>query len=180
MRYELNESGDNGENISQENFDTIQESDVENELQIKEAVERLSNIAELQPDVWDQLDSDQRLGVLQLVENNLAEVQGRPSVGITPIELPANAFGQFDGTQIQINQDHLTGNSIDVREMIDTIVHEGRHAYQSYAIEHPGFHSDSDQVQSWADNFQPENYLTVEQYGQEMYQNQPIEADAWQ
>jgi len=38
-------------------------------------------------------------------------------------------------------------------ELIDTIAHEGRHAYQHYAIEHPGFHPNTHEVDAWRENF---------------------------
>jgi hypothetical protein len=71
----------------------------------------------------------------------------------------------------------LLADSRNLTKAVDTIAHEGRHAYQHYAIEHPGFHPDAAQTSAWAANFH--NYLTAEQYGFEAYRNQPVEADAW-
>jgi hypothetical protein len=64
-----------------------------------------------------------------------------------------------------------------VEEMVDTIVHEGRHAYQDFAVQHPAAVADQRVVAAWAKN--RINYLDAERYGQELYQSQPLEADAW-
>ena len=66
-----------------------------------------------------------------------------------------------------------------VQELVDTVVHEGRHAFQHYAVEHPGVVTDEHVVQAWAANMAPGGYLSAEEFGQRRYQSQPIEADAW-
>jgi len=65
-------------------------------------------------------------------------------------------FGVYDGRQIQVNQDHLA-SSERFWEILDTLIHEDRHAYQHWSLITPGFHSDPGQVRAWADNW--ENYL---------------------
>ena len=60
-------------------------------------------------------------------------------------------------------------------QLFDTIAHEGYHAYQNYAIEHPGFHKDVKQVKEWAIN--DENVKIFDE-GDE-YLVQPQERDAW-
>lgn len=155
------------------------DSGSELDLQVEEASERLSSIPEIQPENWGQLDEVQRLETLQNVENQMAEVQGRPALGIENSDLGSNVFGQYDGDKIQINNEILANNDTSVNEIVDTIVHEGRHAYQDYAVNNPGFDSNTELVNQWAENFEPGNYLTSEEFGYEMYQNQPVEADAW-
>ena len=61
-------------------------------------------------------------------------------------------------------------------DVIDTIAHEGRHAYQHYAVEHPGFHPDEHEVEYWRANF--ETYLQPNLYGFDAYWMQPVEVDA--
>ena len=84
--------------------------------------------------------------------------------------------GYVRGEGIVLGQEHLASN--DIREITDTIVHEGRHAYQDHAVQTPGFLADTELTESWRDNW--DNYLTAEEYGQELYASQPIEADAWE
>lgn len=66
-----------------------------------------------------------------------------------------------------------------VRETIDTIVHELRHAVQDKAIHEEGFWNVSeDKRVAWATNMQPGNYISasVDRRG---YFTQPLERDAF-
>lgn len=158
---------------------TSDSTQVLEEPDIQIAVERLSEIENLDPKIWDALDTDSRLATLQSVENEMAEIQGRTPVAITADDtLGPSTFGGYNAATeaISVNTSHLNSDMA-VDEFIDTIVHEGRHAYQDYAIKNPEFGEDTELVNSWAENQQ--NYLGAEEYGQELYENQPIEADAW-
>jgi hypothetical protein len=159
--------------------DTAPDTGDEINMQVCEAAERLGSVPELEQETWQNLDSTQRLDALQSVEYIMADVQGRPPLSVMPVEMDQNTFGQFDGSAIQINSSMLESNDLPASEFIDTVVHEGRHAYQYYAINHPGFESDPALTQSWAENFKPGNYLSAQEYGQELYIKQPVEADAW-
>jgi hypothetical protein len=158
--------------------ETPEEPEPPEDPEVSEAVNTLGNIENLNPGTWDNLDTNERLETLQSIENTMAEIQGRPPVEIiTDDTLGPSTYGGWDGEVIRVNTEHLQSD-MPVDEFIDTVVHEGRHAYQDYAINNPGFVSDTDLVNSWAEN-QGENYLSSENYGQEIYENQPVEADAW-
>jgi len=150
---------------------------LETEGQISDSIELLNQVPEIQPEHWEGLNIDERLIAVQNVENIMAEVQNRPSVPVEIADLDPNEFGGFDGQSIIINQEHLSGGQ-NVEEIVDTIVHEGRHAYQNFVINHPEMISDHAIVQAWTDNF--DNYLDLQNYGAELYNNQPVEQDAWQ
>lgn len=153
------------------------EVDDDSEVQMGEAIESLQQIEGLHPDIWEHLDATERLDVLQDTENRMAEIQGRPPVSINAQSMPAGVYGGYNrGEGITLSEEHLMSN--DIHEITDTIVHEGRHAYQDYAIQTPGFLADTELVDTWRDNW--DNYLTAEEYGQELYASQPIEADAWE
>ena len=65
-----------------------------------------------------------------------------------------------------------------VREMLDTIVHELRHAVQHKAIGEPGFWNvDEERRMTWANNMAPGNYISAAD-NMKRYSQQPIEADA--
>jgi hypothetical protein len=164
--------------ISEPESDANASFEHETEQQINSAVESLQQIEAINGEVWQTLDAGERLEVLQDIENRMAIVQGRPAVGVAVTQLESNTFGYYDGQGITVNADHLAGN-MPVTEFVDTLVHEGRHAYQDYAIRNPDFVRDTTLVSAWAENFAPGNYLTADDYGQELYQGQPIEADAW-
>jgi hypothetical protein len=149
------------------------------EPEIQEAVEAIGSMDNLNPGTWDSLGAQERLETLQNVENTMAEIQGRPAVEIIADDtLNPSTFGGYNPNTetITINAAHLNSD-MPVDEYIDTVVHEGRHAYQDHAIKNPGFVNQTDLVNSWAEN--QSNYLTADQYGQEIYATQPVEADAW-
>lgn len=62
------------------------------------------------------------------------------------------------------------------QELMDTILHESRHAFQQYAVENPDRVSvDRETVALWKDNM---DYYIRPEWDYEAYKNQPIEADA--
>lgn len=66
-----------------------------------------------------------------------------------------------------------------VRETIDTIIHELRHAVQHKAIQEEGFWEVSEERRiEWAHNMKPENYIRAE-VNQRRYVSQPVERDAY-
>lgn len=133
-------------------------------------------MAAIRPEQWKQLDLSKRLDSLRAVEARLAAAQNRlPVQEIIPERMPANQFGYFDRDhyRIFINVDHLAGIQ-PVPECVDTIIHEGRHAYQWYAVTHPGF-APAELTRDWAYNF--DHYIRFNDDPDD-YSAQPIEADA--
>ncbi|BFK63008.1 hypothetical protein I260019D6_23170 [Dorea longicatena] len=141
---------------------------------------------------WNQLDIDTKWKYLQELENYFAAEQGRPAVKVlmVPSKDIDGYYGEYssDENAIYINRDlveygtllgpvdknHPTMLDANM-QLFDTIAHEGYHAYQNYAIEHPGFHKDVKQVKEWAIN--DENVKIFDE-GDE-YLVQPQERDAW-
>lgn len=144
-------------------------------LQISEAILRLSLMSKIRPSEWVVLDHQTRLDTLQSVENCIAEIQGRKGFCVVLERMKPNQMGYFDGKSLHLNTSLLKSEQI--QETINTIIHEGRHAYQRYAIDHPGFHPDANQVRDWRTNFR--NYLDPEMFGYELYRNQQVEKDAF-
>ena len=126
---------------------------------------------------WEGLSPKERLETMQTLENKLAEIQGRPPVSVTAEELEGEN-GHYDPEThtIALSLEALSRPSKRL-EVIDTIAHEGRHAYQHYAVEHPGFHDNPEEVEAWRENM--ENYEDGTKDGLLAYRLQPIEADAW-
>jgi hypothetical protein len=152
----------------------------EGDAQTQAAIESLRQVPDIQPDVWGSLNDTERIAALQSVENNMANIQVRPPSDVVATQAGPGEFGYFDPNTKQISVGSHSLEFEPVQENVDTIVHEGRHAYQQYAVENPGFHPKATEVEAWRDNMKPGNYLTAQEYGQELYQTQPIEADAWQ
>lgn len=180
MDSDVNEQTDNSlDSASEIPAVNDQQNDfaLETEGQVADAIESLNTIPEIQPDNWENTEINERLSALQTVEANMAEIQGRPSVPVIPVDLPPNQYGGWDGEAITINANHLAGD-MPVSENVDTIVHEGRHALQSFAVSHPEVVSDPAVVDAWRENMEPGNYVDPA-LDPEGYVNQPVEADAW-
>lgn len=156
--------------------DTQVEFEIQTDVQVQQAVDEISQVEGIQPEVWQNLEPNERLGVLQSIEDRMAAIQGRPPAALDAHEMDAGTFGGWNGESIAINSAHLA-SEMPVGEFVDTIVHEGRHAFQDHAIENPGVVSDANTVTAWQEN--RANYLGAEEYGQELYMAQPLEADAW-
>ena len=149
------------------------------ERQMGEAIEALRDMPELKPEVWRGLSPEQRFEALRGVEQRMAAIQGRPPVEMTvePCTL-AGASGQYDHStgRMSIAPEEL--QSENPYRVLDTVINEGRHAYQHYAVEHPGFHPISKEAQLWEWNMEPDNYLMPNEVGGRAYALQPIEIDA--
>lgn len=153
---------------------------LQTDLQVQDAVESLQQLDGIRPDAWAALDAAGRLETLQDVEQRMAEIQGRPPVEVMAEDMDPNTYGGWDGSLIRLNAQHLASSDMPVAEVVNTIIHEGRHAYQDYAVAHPGFVPDGAVVAAWAVNMHPGNYLRLEDYGPLFYGGQPVEADAWE
>lgn len=143
------------------------------------AINELKRMPEIQPDSWRNLNENERIDSLQNIENVMANIQKRPPSEVKVASAGPGQFGFFDPQTGDISVGSYSLQFASAQENADTIVHEGRHAYQQYAIDHPGHHPDRSEVESWRENMKPGNYMSAQEYGQEIYQSQPIEADAW-
>ena len=141
-----------------------------------ENVEYLQSIEGLKAENWVELQPYERLDVLRTLESRLAEIQGRPPLPVEAEALDEGMCGYCDGEALHINIEHIQDPAY-LSEVTNTVAHEGRHAYQFYAIEHPGFHPNLQEVQYWAANGQ--HYLNSREFGSEYYMSQPMELDAW-
>ena len=130
-----------------------------------------------QPRAWERLDRGERLAALQGAEDAIAGIQRRDPL---PVRVQEGAregdYGGYNGHEILIGKDSI-GNE-PVNEVVNTLAHEGRHAYQDYAMEHPDVHHDPKEVAAWRYNIYDTGYIEpeVDPVG---YRNQPVEADAW-
>ena len=93
------------------------------------------------PETWRKMPESERIGVLQAAEDRMAKAQGRPAERVYGERMTKNSYGYFrpDGRQrgIYVNTERSKFDSLP--ESLNTVVHEGRHAYQDHAIRTPGF-----------------------------------------
>ena len=127
---------------------------------------------------WNQLSQEQRKDALDTLARDAGEAYRTQINGVVFFDGPPNERGYFNGDgYLYINSDCISDprNRLDA---IDTIYHEGRHAFQHAAISNPSKYGiTSEQAQRWQDNFN--HYLSSSKFGYERYFNQPVEADAF-
>lgn len=135
---------------------------------------------------WESLSFASRLEVLQAVENHAAVRVGR-----TPRQVEGRwlhdgpdgvVLGEYDpaDNRIHINNSQLMPNARYGKQsddLLDTVLHEGRHAYQHQVVRGEVHHPDAEEVKAWAENMKSGNYVQFSQ-NPRAYWQQPIEADA--
>lgn len=138
---------------------------------------------------WEGLNDLGKMRELQGLEDNLANIEGREPVEVIP-EKPSFlekfrswitggvTMGYYDPStnKIYINSD-LLKDPQGSKALVDTIAHEGIHAYQNACINGEASHHNPVEVEQWRENFK--NYLSADIYGYEMYRNQPVEVIAF-
>jgi hypothetical protein len=145
--------------------------------EVAKAVQVGQSIPELQPEVWANLNRDQKLTAIQKFEDMHAAATGRPAYPVVPYENPGFR-GTFDpwSKQIKFN-DNLLDPNLPPDPIVNTLSHEGRHAFQWNTITDPLSYHDPEEALRWQANMDPQNYIRYENnpYG---YYSQAIERDA--
>ncbi len=139
---------------------------------------------------WPHLTSQKRLEALQEIECRMAARQNRKPCKVREKNLPISNYGAFNGEEIVINSKllrsslsaSLFGLSMERRAInaLDTIIHEGRHAFQRAAIVDPSVGKDlpREVIQSWLMN--TISYASSSKKPSDffIYAFQPLERDA--
>ncbi len=129
---------------------------------------------------WGSASPDQRLVSLQELENQLSDQQQRHTCEIRIYAGNPSEYGYYsakDPEHLYLNQSLLEDAS-SLKAAVETVAHEGRHAYQDHCICYPEDHPEIDQarIDLWRDNFA--NYVPPDvDYAK--YRSQPIEVDAF-
>ena len=134
---------------------------------------------------WSQLSVKQKISVLQSVEYNEAIKARRLPCNIVGKTIPnssnGSTLGYFDteSKDIIINTNQLVPGSKygdNYKEHLDTVLHEGRHAYQDQCIN--GLHLGEQQelVDKWNNDYK--SYVEPNEENIEKYKEQLIEKDA--
>ncbi|MFD1423380.1 hypothetical protein ACFQ4J_06440 [Laceyella tengchongensis] len=123
---------------------------------------------------WNQLTINERINVLQQLEQHYAKLQGREPCTIRMTDDPElMGFYEPNSYTIYVNKKLLQSDNC--YEIVDTVLHEGRHAYQGVVID-KGVERESEEiVRIWEENFIG-GYLNNDPD----YWLQPIEFDAIQ
>lgn len=87
-----------------------------------------------QPNNWERLDADEKHESIKNLIKCISDLQGMPEVpDVEFLNDGDNSCGFYSerGKYIGINENYLD----DAKEIVDTVVHEVRHAYQHYRAE---------------------------------------------
>lgn len=148
--------------------------------QVEQASEALHNIEGADFETWSELSVDERAEVLQEIENKVADIAHRPACELSVRSLGEGYYGYFSPStkEIVVNSDYLTGEYKDYHDCLDTIIHEGRHAYQDYNLNGREVHTSPGDLTNWRRNEDYIGYQDAQTCGFECYWMQPVEADA--
>lgn len=135
---------------------------------------------------WSRLSEEGKVAVLQAIEDEAAAEAEREArtveakwlyVGDDGIELGRYESGP---RTVYVNSSQLAEGSRygdDPDKMVETVLHEGRHAFQHDVAEGKVPYEDQETVKAWADNLAPGGYVTFAE-NPRAYYDQPVEADA--
>ena len=148
-------------------------------------------------DIWAGLSPAQRKEACQALEDHFAAEQGRPSKLIILTHFDGACYGCWSPGEdvIQLNESLVNSGAFTYKtltdqplpdaslQIFDTVAHEGYHAYQSYAVEHPEAHADKAQLREWRENdaqvsAAEYNYIPFDK-DSALYRVQPLERDAF-
>ena len=126
---------------------------------------------------WAKMDERERKDAL----NTLAQDAGlafRTNVfGLRFYNGPQSSRGYYNNDgYLYLNADMLSDDTNRL-DALDTVFHEGRHAFQRAAVNNPNMYSvERLQAETWANNFA--NYISPNRVNMRRYFSQPIEVDA--
>lgn len=166
-----------------------------NDAQVTEEIaEYLSGIENLKYENWKNLNLEQRKELLNTIEYQIAKIEHRPPLPIKVEKMASNVFGYQDSYNklIALNSKFVMSDSKEAyKDVLDTIIHEGRHAYQHYNVDQKCVHDSLSEVNTWRENFYDPQYRyysgntlvvigpnKVGNVGYRLYYYQPVEIDA--
>lgn len=154
-------------------------------IQIRDIADTLRSCEGLEYSRWSRLSAEEKARVLNSVEKEIAAIAHRPCQHVSIAEMPPNTYGYFSGERIVINRNLLESSARDKNayyELLDTLIHEGRHAYQQYNVFAREVHPRQSEVNSWRENW-ADGYMRPDfarMHGFRLYKYQPVETDARQ
>lgn len=157
----------------------------------------LASLDEFKLENWSKLTLEERTEVLNKVEQQIAAIEHRPPLKVELEKMEPRHLGYQCTAQNKIALNSLYVMSNDPRmhrEVLDTIVHEGRHAYQHYNVDVKLIHESGSEVATWRENFYEPRYQYYHSTGHKimipfsdgkrydvdfrLYYYQPVEIDA--
>lgn len=149
--------------------------------QIAQIGELLAETPGLRFENWSTMSVAERCQCLAEAEKQIAEIEHRPYCEIRFEELEEGHLGFFNPADktITLNLRYIADNSPQgYAETLDTLIHEGRHAYQDYNMYYREVHTRGGEVNMWRWNQNEIGYQNAYLCGFEAYAMQPVETDA--
>lgn len=187
---------------AKENIESMQSryemAEIVTDLEMTEGIaDYLETVDELKYENWSKLSLSERAEVLNRIEQNVAAIEHRPALKVELEQLKPRSLGYQCAAEnkIVLNSLYVGANSrVQHREVIDTIIHEGRHAYQHYNTDVKTIHESISEVRTWYENFYSPEYKyyhsgsqkilipyhdgTIHDVDYRLYYYQPVEIDA--
>ena len=180
---------------SLEKFVNAEQIECLNDAEVTDNIaEYLSRIENLKYENWKNLTIEQRSDLLNAIESRIAQIEHRPPLPIKVKDMDPRTFGYQDSYNklIALNSRYVMSDSKEAyRDVIDTIIHEGRHAYQHYNVDQKCVHDSLSEVNTWRENFYDPKYRyysgntlvvigpnKIGDVGFRLYYYQPVEIDA--
>lgn len=189
-------------NDPQENLEVLQSrletTEFVTDLEMSEGIaDYLETVEEIKFENWSKLSLEQKTEVLNRIEQHVAAIEHRPAlkVELEPMKPRTLGYQSASEHKIALNSMYVASNNPGVhREVLDTIIHEGRHAYQHYNVDVKNIHESGAEVATWRENFYDPRYQYYHSTGQKiiipyndgsrhdvdfrLYYYQPVEIDA--
>lgn len=176
----------------------LERTEIVTNLEMSEGIAKyLESVEELHYEKWTNLSLEERTEVLNRVEQKIAEIEHRPPLKVNTEEMGPRNLGYQCATEhrIALNSNIVALNSPEAhRRVLETIVHEGRHAYQHYNVDEKCIHESASVVKEWQKNFYdpkwgyysyrgqkvyvPNSHGELTDIGFKLYEQQPVEVDA--
>lgn len=154
-------------------------------IQIEQIRETLTNIEDIKYENWTSLEVSEKEVVLNAVEERIAEIECRPACPVRLVPLEEGQWGGYNPETKDITINSLYVEQSDYgtyREIVDTLIHEGRHAYQDYNVNVAEIHPRHSEVAGWAETMEGGKWGywgdCSSLLGQRLYEQQSIEIDA--
>lgn len=149
--------------------------------QISQLGDYLASVEEFRYENWSELSLEDKTRALQVAEFKIAEIEHREFCTVEVKSLDPCTYGYYNPGTKTITLNEMYVNSDDpfsFQQTLDTLIHEGRHAYQDYNMTEREVHPREGEVNMWKWNENEIGYQDAMLCGFEAYAMQPVETDA--
>lgn len=156
------------------------------EIQATMIREEFLSIREVQYDTWKELTVEERVAAMNALEKQVAMIAHRDPITVQCEALEYPLMGYYNNQKriMVISEASVGDDSYEsyVRAL-ETLFHEGRHAYQDYNLDVRLVEQSEELVKAWSVNRDGLGYdsgdrLIFKTHGMQRYYTQPVEVDA--